>query len=90
MIQCIAPEDRIARVHDSLDEKDQVYRSGYTVTQLSNELGFSRKTVAAHMRKLKAEHKIERVGSDRKGYWRIPKTRDTSAANRGRGKARRA
>lgn len=25
------------------------------------------------MRKLKAEHKIERVGSDRKGYWRIPK-----------------
>lgn len=73
MIQCIAPEDRIARVHDSLDEKDQVYRSGYTVTQLSNELGFSRKTVAAHMRKLKAEHKIERVGSDQKGYWRIPK-----------------
>ncbi|MDD7201414.1 MAG: ATP-binding protein [Sphaerochaetaceae bacterium] len=87
MIQFTAPKDRVVRVNekvnekvnDSLDEKDQGILDllsvdpGYTVTQLSNELGFSRKTIAAHMRKLKAEHIIERVGSDRKGYWRISK-----------------
>ena len=44
---------------------------GYTMPQLSNKMGISRKTVAQKMKKLKEKDIIERIGSDRKGYWKI-------------------
>ena len=46
---------------------------GYTMPQLAERLGVSRKTVAARLKKLKEEGLIERVGSDRKGYWKLHK-----------------
>lgn len=44
---------------------------GYTVSQLSDKLGISRKTISTYQKKLKASGIIRRVGSDRKGYWEI-------------------
>ena len=44
---------------------------GYTVSQLSDKLGVSRKTISTYQKKLKASGIIRRVGSDRKGYWEI-------------------
>nr|WP_294697864.1 ATP-binding protein [uncultured Blautia sp.] len=42
-----------------------------TITQLSMELELSRKTIAAKLKNLKEKKMIERVGSSRKGYWKI-------------------
>ena len=43
----------------------------YTVSQLSEKMEVSRKTVAQKMKKLKEKGIIELIGSDRKGYWKI-------------------
>lgn len=43
----------------------------YTMYQLADKLNVSRKTVAARLKSLREKQIIERVGSDRKGYWRI-------------------
>ena len=42
-----------------------------TITQLSMELELSRNTIAAKLKTLKEKKMIERVGSSRKGYWKI-------------------
>ena len=42
-----------------------------TITQLSMELELSRKTIAAKLKILKEKKMIDRVGSSRKGYWKI-------------------
>ena len=42
-----------------------------TITQLSMELELSRKTIAANLKTLKEIKMIERVGSSRKGDWKI-------------------
>ena len=44
---------------------------GYTMPQLAERLGISRKTVAARMKRLKENGIIERIGSDRRGYWKL-------------------
>lgn len=44
---------------------------GYTMLQLAEKMKISRKTVAARLKSLKEKGIIERVGSDRKGYWKI-------------------
>lgn len=41
--------------------------------ELSNKLNVSRRTVSTLLYNLKEKGKIERVGSDRKGYWNILK-----------------
>ena len=45
--------------------------AGYTMPQLAEKLNISRKTVAARLKVLKEKGIIERVGSDRKGYWKV-------------------
>ena len=42
---------------------------GYITTMLAEMLGISRKTVSKRLKSLKDKGIIERVGSDRKGYW---------------------
>lgn len=42
-----------------------------TIGELSNEIGVSKKTVSKRIKSLKDKGIIERVGSDRKGYWKI-------------------
>ena len=42
-----------------------------TMPQLAENLGMSRKSIAKYIKGLKDKQIIERVGSDRKGYWKI-------------------
>ncbi len=42
-----------------------------TLTELSRKVGVTRRTVDRIILKLKAQGRMERVGSDRKGYWKI-------------------
>lgn len=44
-----------------------------TQTMMSNELGFARSTISSNIQKMKAQSIIERIGSDRNGYWKILK-----------------
>ena len=43
----------------------------YTVTEFADNFHVSRKTIAARLKKLKEKGHIERVGSSRKGYWKV-------------------
>ena len=43
----------------------------YTTTFLADNLSLSRKTVSLRLKMLKENGFIERVGSDRKGYWKL-------------------
>ena len=85
MIKFTAPEERVIRVTDGVTDRvtDRVTDKeqklltlleedpGYTMPQLADRLGISRKTVAARLKKLKEHGLIERVGSDRRGYWKL-------------------
>ena len=87
MIKFTAPEDRVIRVTervtvkvtDTVTDKEQELLTlltedpGYTMPQLAERLSVSRKTVAARLKKLKEAGLIERIGSDRKGYWKLLK-----------------
>lgn len=44
---------------------------GYTVSQLSESMKVSRKTIAGYLKSLKDKGIIERIGSARNGYWNI-------------------
>ena len=44
-----------------------------TQVQLSTILNISRRSIIKNMKKLKDKNKIERIGSDRKGYWKVLK-----------------
>ena len=44
---------------------------GYTVTQLSEIISVSRKTIAGYLKALKDKGIIERIGTARNGYWKI-------------------
>ena len=44
---------------------------GYTVSQLSEMMQVSRKTIAGYLKALKEKEIIERVGSARNGYWKV-------------------
>lgn len=65
------------KVTDNLDEKSiQILAllsedPAYTSTVIAEKLSFSRKTVSQKLKKMKEKGVIERIGSDRKGYWKI-------------------
>ena len=65
------------KVTERVTEKEQeilallLENAGYTMPQLAEKLKISRKTVAMRLKSLKEKSVIERVGSDRKGYWKI-------------------
>ena len=40
---------------------------------MAKELGFARSTISANIQKMKEQGIIERIGSDRNGYWKIIK-----------------
>ena len=85
MIKFTGPENRIIRVTDRLSEKlsdklsDKekltlellVEDPGYTSPQIAEKLGVSRVSVTKYIKALKEKSLIERVGSDRKGYWKV-------------------
>jgi len=42
-----------------------------TRSELSDKLGINPSAIQRHIQKLKAEGVIERIGSDKGGYWKI-------------------
>lgn len=70
-------EKVIEKVIENLDDKSLkilkllVEDPGYTAVILSEKLSLSRKTISERIKKLRENKIIERVGSDRKGYWKI-------------------
>lgn len=77
MIKFTAPKDRVIQVTGGVTDKEWEILMlleedpGYTIPQLAERLGISRKTVAARMKRLKENGIIERIGSDRRGYWKL-------------------
>ena len=70
--------DRVTdKVTDNLDEKSLHILAliseepAYTGAAISEKLALSRKTVSKKLKEMKEKGIIERIGSDRKGYWKI-------------------
>ena len=67
------------KVTDTLDETSLKILNllavdpAYTTTFLAENLSLSRKTVSLRLKMLKGAGLIERIGSDRKGYWKLLK-----------------
>ncbi len=65
------------KVTDNLDEKALWILAlisenpGYTSAAMAKKLSLSRKTVSQRLKNLKEKGLIERIGSDRRGYWKI-------------------
>jgi len=65
------------RVNDRVNEIEKkllallIENPKYTITQLADKSEVSRKTIAARLKILKEKGLIERIGSSRKGYWKI-------------------
>ena len=75
---CEKVTDRVTeKVTDRLDEKSiQILAlisedPAYTSTAIAEKLSVSRKTVSQRLKEMKEKDIIERIGSDRKGYWKI-------------------
>ena len=85
MVKFTAPGDRIVKVAERVTDRvtDRVTENeravillleedpGYTMQQLAKRLSVSRKSIASRLKKLKEKGVIERVGSDRSGYWKV-------------------
>jgi ATP-dependent DNA helicase RecG len=85
MIKFTGPEDRIIRVNEKVNEGVNVHVNdrqkellaflvqdpGYTVSQLSEKMHVSRKTIAGYLKELKDKGIIERIGSARSGHWEV-------------------
>lgn len=46
-------------------------KSSITIKDLSKEFNVTEKTIFRAIQKLKELNKIERVGSDKNGYWKV-------------------
>ena len=65
------------KLSDKLSDKEKlalellVEDPGYTSPQIADKMGVSRVSVTKSLKALKERGVIERVGSDRKGYWKV-------------------
>ncbi len=84
MIRFIAPEDRIVRgpaqngtVNGTVTEKERQILEllfedpAFTYQEMAERLNIGRKAVYGRMKKLKEKGILERVGSDKIGYWKL-------------------
>lgn len=87
MIQFTASPDRMIQVSNhpkvttkvtiKVTEKEQEILNllaedpGYTLPQLADKLGISRKTVSARIKSLKDKGVIDRIGANKNGHWEI-------------------
>ena len=62
------PKDRLDSILEHLTQTPEI-----SVRKLSELLSVSDKTIKRDLEKLKEQQKIERIGSNRKGYWKIDK-----------------
>ena len=58
--------DTDAKILELISENPSI-----TTSKLADILSLTRKTISAHMKSLREKNIIERIGSDRKGYWKI-------------------
>ena len=78
-VSCRLSEKLSEKLSDKLSEKEQktleilIEDPGYTSPQIAEKLNVSRVSVTKYLKTLKEKGLIERIGSDRKGYWRITK-----------------
>ena len=63
----------VDEVNDKVNEllKLLTIHPDYTVTELAAIFNVSRKTIAARLKELKDRGLIERIGSSKKGFWKI-------------------
>lgn len=85
MVKFTAPADRViysgkrvtVRVTEKVTEKESevlqliLEDPAYTLVTMAEKLGISRKTIASRMKSLREKGIVQRVGSDKKGYWEI-------------------
>lgn len=81
MIKFTAPESRVARVNNRANNQLSANEysvlnaltnePGFTVSKLAEFLNLSKKTIARTLKNLRTKEIIERVGNNRKGYWKI-------------------
>jgi ATP-dependent DNA helicase RecG len=82
MIRFIAPEDRVVYGPSkngtvAFTEKERQILEllsedpAYTYQELANRLNIGRKAVFGRIKKLKDKGTLQRVGSDKSGYWKI-------------------
>jgi len=60
------PKDRLSKVLKLIKENNNI-----TISELSAKLNVTDKTIKRDISKLKNEHKIQRVGSSKSGYWQV-------------------
>ena len=80
MIEFVGPESHVVKMTDRVtdrvtDIEQQILMCiiddpNSTMLQIAEKVKVSRKTVGKYLRTLKDKGIIERVGSDRKGYWK--------------------
>lgn len=65
----------ITNMESTQDKILYLIRENPRITQImmSNELELARSTISSNLQKLKQKGIIERIGSDRNGYWKIMK-----------------
>ena len=83
MVQFNAPDrlviDNFAEVTEKVTEKEKMVLEllmedpGFTTSYIAEKLSLNRKTVSLRIKSLKEKGVIVRVGSDKKGYWKIIK-----------------
>ena len=77
-VECIKQKQMVQdKDIDNLTEREKailnlLYENpGYTINQLTEKLGVSRRTVTSRLKGLREKERIERIGTDKKGYWKI-------------------
>lgn len=81
MVKFTAPEDLVVRgsrrVIDRVTDQEKtvlelLYEDpGFTMPLLAAKMGVSRKSIANYLKSLREKNIIERIGSDRNGYWKL-------------------
>ncbi len=81
MIKFTASEDCIVKVTDRVTDRvtdkekrvlELLYEDpGLTMLVLAERMKVSRKSISNYLKSLREKNIIERIGSDRKGYWKI-------------------
>ena len=59
-------ENRLDQLYNQIKSNNSI-----SIDQLAEKLNVTRRTIIRNIEKLKQKSKIQRVGSDRGGYWEI-------------------
>lgn len=60
-----------------MSESQLIEKNSITANEVCEKTDFSRPTVERALKKLKYLEIIERIGSDKKGYWKVLKSPET-------------